>query len=401
MHESKTSTMSSKLKKNQVRVEMPELDWSPIVPDNIEKITPYPPGKPIEETRREYGLEFVVKLASNENPLGPSPKALKVMKSNLEDLNLYPDSSHFELKSAIAKKYRYTNQEIAIGCGSNELIDLLIRVYCPEESNIIVQEKAFVAYKLCAELSGCHVIEAKVDSNFKVSSQAILKVVNPLTRIIFIANPNNPTGTYLDRDELKFLADELDRQKILLVIDYAYWEYVTDPSIPDPIEMFSEHPNVIILRTFSKIYGLAGLRVGYMVARKEITKTIEKSRQPFNVSSLGMDAAIAALSDDEFVKRSAEENIKSIKGLKTALKLFDVRVFPPEQNADIFPQTNFLLVDFKKQSKDLYPEFLKRGVIIRPVTNYGLPTFFRITAGLSGENAKLLQAMSEIIGEKK
>lgn len=378
----------------------PELDWTPVIPDNIESLIPYPPGKPIEETKREFRLDNVVKLASNENPLGPSPKALNAIRSKLEDLHLYPDGAHFELKSAIANKYGITNQEISIGCGSNELIDLLIRVFCSEESNVVVQEKAFVAYKLCAQLRGCHLIEAKADSNFNVSSHKILKVINPLTRMVILANPNNPTGTYIERDELHFLAQELDKQKILLVLDYAYWEYVNNKTIPSPMEMFAEHPNVIILKTFSKIYGLAGLRVGYMIARKEITRTIEKSRQPFNVSSVALDAAVAALSDEDFVRKSHEENIKSIMGLKHALKSFNVEVYPKDENEDFIPQTNFLLVDFKKPSKDLYSEFLKRGVIIRPVANYGLPTFFRITAGLSGENAKLLQAMSEVIGER-
>ncbi len=378
----------------------PELDWTPIIPDNIESLTPYPPGKPIEEAKREFGLENVVKLASNENPLGPSPKALKIIESKMKDLHLYPDGSHYELKSAIAKKYGVTNQEISIGCGSNEMIDLLIRVYCAEESNIVVQEKSFVAYKLCAQLRGCHVIEAKADSDFNVSSHKILKVINPLTRIVFLANPNNPTGTYIERDELHFLAQELDKQKVLLVLDYAYWEYVTNKNIPSPQEMLAEHANVVILQTFSKVYGLAGLRVGYMVARNEITKNIEKSRQPFNVSSLALDAAVAALNDSEFVQKSVDENIKSVSGLKNALKKFNVEVYPKTENEDELPQTNFLLVDFKKPSKDLYPEFLKRGVIIRPVANYGLPTFFRISAGLPGENAKLLQAMSEVLGEK-
>lgn len=364
------------------------LQWQPYVPEHIATLVPYKPGKPIEETKREYGITEIVKLASNENPLGPSPKALEALQQALPSIHLYPDGSHHALKTAMSKDLGCDTKELIFTNGSNEAIDLIIRAFVPKEANIITHKAAFVVYKLCAQLQGCGCIEAPIDSELKVNVDDLLRAIQPETKLAILANPNNPTGTFLTRDEIFKLAQEYNRRKILFVLDYAYWEYVTEKNIPDPLETFKEFPNVIILRTFSKIYGLAGLRIGYALARSEIISILERTRQPFNVASISLIGAKAALSDQEHVRRSAELNIKSKKHLIEGLAPFKVKVYEC--------QGNFILVDMFRRSEELYPEFLKRGVIIRPVSSYGLTTHFRVTCGLISENEKFLKAMAEI-----
>lgn len=365
-----------------------ELNWNPEVPAHIQALVPYPPGKPIEETEREYGITGVVKLASNENPLGPSPKAVAAIQAASKELHLYPDGSHFHLKKALSTRLGVSTDELSIGCGSNEFIDLLPRVFVPKGKNLVTHKTAFVIYKLCSQLVGCDFIEVPVNDDLRYSVNDVLKMITPDTRMVMIANPNNPTGTFLNAEEVDRLARELEARRVLLVLDYAYWEFVTDKAIPDPIAVFKKHPNVIVLRTFSKIYGLAGVRVGYMVADKKVTSMIERSRQPFNVTSAGLAGALAALEDDEHLKASVALNNASKIEIERELSKYNVRLYPS--------QGNFILVDMNRPSRELYTEFLKRGVIIRPVPNYGLPTHFRISAGLSHENAKLFQAMREI-----
>lgn len=367
-----------------------ELSWSPEVSSNIAQLVPYPPGKPIEETEREYGITGVVKLASNENPLGPSPKAVEAMRDALSSLQLYPDGSHFHLKRALAKRLGCLPEELCIGCGSNEFIDLLPRVFVPHGRNMITHQKAFVVYKLCAQLVGCQLIETPVDENLDVDVDALLGAVTDDTRLVMLANPNNPTGNYLSAEEIERLASELNRRKVLLVLDYAYWEFVTAGDLPDPMTVFRKHANVVLLRTFSKAYGLAGARVGYMVARKPIVSVVDKSRQPFNVTSLALAGAVAALDDEEHLRRSVELNNSSKLELEKVLKRYPFRIYPS--------QGNFLLVDMERPSKDLYVEFLKRGAIIRPVANYGLPNCFRISAGLPAENRRFFDALESIFG---
>jgi histidinol-phosphate aminotransferase len=365
-----------------------ELNWTLEVPSNIEKLKPYPPGKPIEETEREYGITGVVKLASNENPLGPSPKALAAIERALKQVHLYPDGSHYHLKRALASHLGVSADEVCVGNGSNEFIDLLPRIFVAPNRNLLTHETAFIIYKLCAQLQGCGCIEVPVDENFKVDVEKLLKAVNADTRLVMLANPNNPTGSYLDAASIEHLATELGKRHIPLVLDYAYWEYVTEKSIPDPIEVFRRHRHVVILRTFSKIYGLAGVRVGYLIGDRKITSLVERARQPFNVSSIALMGAAAALEDKDHVAKSIKLNTASKAEIAQRLAKYPVRVFES--------QGNFLLVDMKRPSTELHPEFLKRGVIIRPVANYGLPNFMRVSAGLPEENKKLFSAMDEI-----
>ncbi len=359
------------------------------VPNHILNLKPYIAGKPIAETMREFDIQQVIKLASNENPLGPSPLAIQVILETLPEIHRYPDSRQFEIKKTLSENLKCHPDELCFGNGSNELIDLLIRVFIPTHRNLVTHKKAFPVYRLCAALQGCGCIEADIDeTTLKVTADGLLNAVNTDTRMVMLANPNNPTGQYLNKEEIFYCAKYLDERNILFVLDYAYWEYVTEKTIPDPNEVFKKFQNVIILRTFSKIYGLASLRLGYALGHKDVIAVLEKARQPFNVSLLATQAAQAALKDTSFLTKSFELNIQSKADLEKGLKNFGFTVYPT--------QGNFILVDIHQDSEKFYPEYLKRGVIVRPVTSCGLKTHFRITAGLLEENKKLFVATKEI-----
>ena len=251
----------------------------PQAPEYIERLAPYVPGKPIEETQREYGLKRVIKLASNENPLGPSPKAIRLLKSYEEVLNLYPDATSFHLKNALAKHLGVASNEIVLGNGSNEIIDLVIRSFSIPGDQMVTSQKAFIAYKICAQVHGIKTLETPLTEDYRFDLKAIAQMVrkNKRVKFVFLANPNNPTGTYNTTSEIKALVEELKTIRggsVMLVLDYAYWEYVTATDLPDALDVRKWYPNTIMLRTFSKIYGIAGLRVGYGVGSKDTIATL-------------------------------------------------------------------------------------------------------------------------------
>ena len=363
-------------------------------PDYIRALVPYVPGKPIEETQREFNIRRVIKLASNENPLGPSPKAMAAIRGGLADLHRYPDASAHHLKAALAKHLHKTPAEIIVGNGSNEIIDMLIRTYCVAGDSIVTSKAAFIAYRICAQIHGVGTIEAHLDENLRSDLSEMAQFARDYTqvRMIFVANPNNPTGTYNTTAELKsFLKDvaKIRNGSVMVVLDYAYWEYVTAKDLPDPMKLLKEFPNVVVLRTFSKVYGLAGLRAGYGVARPEIIATVEKIRQPFNMNAMALMAATAALGDKAFVEKSVKVN--NI-GMKFWEKSLDGMAIPYWKS-----QGNFLLIDVSrglgKRGGDVYLSCLKRGVIFRPVANYGLMHALRISVGTQEENKIAVKAL--------
>jgi histidinol-phosphate aminotransferase len=354
----------------------------------IRAVSPYQPGKPIAETERELGISGVIKLASNENPLGPSPRALDALSASMREQHLYPDASHFALKQALTGHLGVALDTLVVGNGSNEIIDLLFRVFVPTTCNAVAPSYSFIAYKLCAQLQGCGYLEAPLAPGFVPQADSILSTVNTSTRLVFLANPGNPTGTYMLRDEVFALAAALEKKHILLVLDYAYWEYVTAKDLPDALEVWERHPNVVVLRTFSKIYGLAGLRVGYAVAHPEVASLLNRARQPFNISAAGLTAAEAALGDTAFVKRAVENNIAGLKQVSEGLGALGYGVVPS--------QGNFILFDVARPAAPLFEQFLRKGVILRPVANYGLPQHLRVSIGTPTENAKFLAAAKEL-----
>lgn len=371
---------------------MPNAKFAPFnlkleVSENIRNLKPYIPGKPIEQTKREYGLTNVIKLASNENPLGASPKALDATKKFLSSSFLYPDASYEALKNAIAKKRGLTVDHIVIGAGSNELIDLAFRVFAGKRGNAIAPRYSFIAYQLCAQLNGVPWKESFVADDMEVSVDSILETVDHDTRAVFLANPNNPTGSVVSSKEVRRLARELHERNVVLVLDYAYWEYEDSAEFPAAEQLLTDFPNLLVLHTFSKIYGLAGFRVGYGVGRPELVQWLERSRQPFNVSSIAIEAATAALNDQEFVERSIRNNKSGGQQLESGLQALGLRVFPSKGN--------FIFFDVGCDAAAVNLECLKRGVIVRPLANYGLPRHLRVTIGTESENARFLEVLKE------
>jgi len=357
--------------------------------EHLKKLKPYVSGKPIEQTKREFGLSEVIKLASNENPTGASPRALEAVRKTLEQSHLYPDASYQSLKNAIAKKRMLDPNQVVVGAGSNEIIDLAIRVLLHPGQNCVAPAYSFIAYQLCAELNGVEFRTAKLDADFAISVDQILAVVDANTRVVFLANPNNPTGITLEAKELRRLASGLLKKNVILCLDYAYWEFADSKDFPAAEDLLVDYPNLLVLHTFSKIYGLAGFRVGYGLGRPELIQWIERARQPFNVSSIAIEAAIAALEDQAFLIRVKEQNAKERERLAMALSRLGLRVYG--SNA------NFVFVDLHRDAEQVNSELLKRGVIIRPLLNYGLKTQVRVTVGLPQENDKLLKALKEVL----
>lgn len=380
-------------------------------PEYIQKLSPYVPGKPIEETQREYGLKRVIKLASNENPLGPSPKAVRVLKAAEKSLNLYPDATAYHLKNALAKHLnegtharpnKVATNQITVGNGSNELIDLLIRSFSEPGDQMVTSDKAFIAYRICAQVHGVETLAAPLTEDYRFDLKAIADLArkNERVKFIFLANPNNPTGTHNTATEVRALCDALKTIRggsVMLVLDYAYWEYVTAKDLPDAMKVREWYPNSVMLRTFSKIYGIAGLRVGYGVGPVDVMSVIEKTRMPFNLNSLAMEAAIAALTDTAFTKKAKALNVQGMKLWDQALKDMNVPHLPS--------QGNFLLCDthagFGKTGFEVFQNCLRRGVIFRPVSNYGFLDSVRVSIGTMEENKIAIQAILEEVPDLK
>jgi histidinol-phosphate aminotransferase len=375
------------------------------VPEYIQTLVPYVPGKPIEETQREYKIKKVIKLASNENPLGPSPRALHAIRGALKEVHRYPDAAAFKLKQRLSAHLKVGMDSILVGNGSNEVIDMLIRTYCVAGDSIVTSKAAFIAYRICAQIHGVSTLESPLTEDLRFDLPKLLQLVREYDRakIVFIANPNNPTGTYVTTAELKSFLREVSKIRggtVLVALDYAYWEYVTAKDMPDPMELLHEFPNVVVMRTFSKVYGLAGLRVGYGVASPEIIGSLEKVRQPFNMNSMALLAAEAALGDHAFVKRSRKVNQEGMRFWEKTLRGLGIPYWPS--------QGNFILADVSqglgKRGGDVYLSCLKRGVIFRPVANYGLMHALRISIGTMAENrlaAKALAAEAPLSRKRK
>ncbi len=359
---------------------------------NILKITPYQPGKPIEEVKRELGLKEVIKLASNENPLGPSPKAVSAIKKAVFKINRYPEGSCFYLRQALSKKLKLKPGNLIFGNGSDEIIDIIIKAYSLPGDEILTSEATFLEYKIIALQNGRLVTTVPL-MDFRYDLAAIKAGITSKTRIIFIANPNNPTGTYLNRREVENFLSGLP-EDILVVFDEAYLEFVEKKDFPRALDYALNRKNVVVLRTFSKIYGLAGLRIGYGIADQECIAYLERCRQPFNVNMLAQEAAVAALSDKEFVNRTKKVVGQGKRYLEQELKRLGLEFIPS--------QANFILIDLKEDGFKVSKDLLKKGVIVRDMRQYGLNNFIRVTMGLKKENEKFIKELKKIIlaGEK-
>ena len=356
------------------------------LPDYIRTLIPYEPGKPIEEVEREYGIANSVKLASNENPLGPSPKALAAIREKLAQLNLYPDGDSFYLKRGLAQKLGVASETLIFGNGSNEIIELAARTFVRPGDEVVMAEQAFVVYQLIVQAVGAKT-KAVPLRDFTHDLAAIADAITPQTRLVFLANPNNPTGTIFRRDEWEKFLDKVSKD-VLLIVDEAYFEYVQDPGYPDSLKYHEPGRAILTLRTFSKLYGLAGLRIGYGVGSKEIVAMMQRVRQPFNVNAPAQWAALAALDDAEHVKKSLQVNREGLDYLQGEFRKLRLEFVPS--------QGNFILVRVGK-GQDVFQQLLARGVIVRPMGGYRFPEYVRVTVGTMAENRKFIEALQKVI----
>ncbi|HTP05492.1 MAG TPA: histidinol-phosphate transaminase [Nitrospirota bacterium] len=353
------------------------------VSENIKNITPYKPGKPIEELERELGISGSIKLASNENPLGPSSKAVTAIKKAVAGLNRYPDGSGYYLSQALAKKYDVDISQLVLGNGSNELIELVVRTFVQTGEEVISADPSFVVYKMITQAAGgTNVIVPLKDNRHDLDAMA--DRITEKTKIMFIANPNNPTGTMNTSAEMDRLMNRVP-DHVIVAVDEAYYEYVTRADYPDSLDYLKAAKNVLALRTFSKIYGLAGLRIGYGITTPEIAELMNKVRQPFNTNSLGQIGALAALADRKHVERSIAINSEGKQFLYQSFDRLGISYLPTE--------TNFILFEAPVDAPELYGTLLKTGVIIRPMGGKKL----RVTIGLPDENKRFVNELEKII----
>lgn len=361
----------------------------PLYKEYVESIQPYEPGKPISEVERELGLTQIVKMASNENPLGPSRKALRAMRRALRQVHLYPEGPCFELKKRLAEEHGISPKQLIIGNGSNEIIEFLARGFLSEGDQVISSRSTFLVYPLISQACGAEFIEVPM-KEFRYDLKGILERVTDRTRLIFVANPNNPTGTYVNRDEVEDFIAKVPKE-VVVCFDEAYVEFVEAKDFPYLLfHVKTERPNVIVLRTFSKSFGLAGVRVGYGMGAPELIQYLEKIRQPFNVNSLAQVGARAALDDRLFLWRTKRLAARGRKYLYRRLRKFGFRFLES--------QANFILIDTERDADEVFQAMLRQGVIIRSMKAYGLPTWIRVTVGRRMQNARFIRALRAVPG---
>jgi len=355
----------------------------------LREIAVYEPGKPIEETARELGLDAsaIVKLASNENPLGPSPKAMEVMRDALEKGHLYPDGGAFRLCNAVAAKLGLGPENVILGNGSNEVLEFLGHAFLNPGDEVVTSQYAFIVYKLIATSFGARTIEVP-SPDYQQDVDGMLAAVTPKTRLIFIPNPNNPTGTLLSQREIDHLMSRVSKN-VIVVFDEAYFEFLDDP--PDTLQFVREGRNIVVLRTFSKIHGLAGLRIGYAAAPADLVQVLHKTRQPFNVNSIGQVGALAALEDDQHLddtKRVIDEGRAYLHEQFSKMKI------------PFVPGTANFVMAKVGDGHAVFEKLLRQGVIVRPLKGYNLLEWVRISVGTMAENRKLVATLKKVVGSR-
>jgi len=364
---------------------MADIEYAALAPEYVRRIARYVPGKPVEELARELGLDpaTIVKLASNENPRGPSPKVLAAIAAAAADLTRYPDGNAFALKAAIAAKFGVAADAIVLGNGSNDVLELVTHAFLRPGDHAVYAQHAFAVYPLATQARGAMGIEVAAKA-FAHDLEAMRAAITPKTRIVFIANPNNPTGTWHRPDVIKAFIDAVPRD-VLVVLDEAYNEYLAPSDDAQAAQWIAEFPHLIVSRSFSKAYGLAALRVGYGVMDPSVADLLNRVRQPFNVNALAQAAAIAALADADYVAESRRLNRDGVRQLDAGLRNLRVTVLPTHGN--------FVLINVGDGAR-VYQALLRLGVIVRPVGNYGLPQWLRVTVGLPAENERFLAALA-------
>lgn len=363
------------------------------IPDYINHLTAYKPGKPIEETQREYGLKQVFKLASNENPLGPSPLVIKAIEKAISSQHLYPDPSQHELLKAGTEFWNLKSENISFGNGTDEIIDFLVRIFCRTNDQILFSQYAFQAYEVTAGACQVECVRAPLKNKWYFDLDKTIETFEKnkaKIKIVFVANPNNPTGTYMDAQMVKaFLSYFREQKDVLIVFDEAYFEFTRASDYESALPYLQNTPNLVVLRTFSKIFGMAGLRLGAMLAGAPVIQAYNKMRKPFNVSSIAQAAGVAAMSDKNFIKKTQEVTWAGLDYFYKELDQLKIEYVRSEGN--------FVLIDTKTDANQVFEQLLRRGIILRPVKNYGLPNHLRMSVGLDIENKAAIKALSEVL----
>ncbi|MCJ0973272.1 histidinol-phosphate transaminase [Pseudomonas sp. PS1] len=364
-------------------------DFLSLAQPGVQQLSPYIPGKPVDELARELGLDplAIVKLASNENPLGPSPRVIEAIRNELDELTRYPDGNGFVLKQRLAERYGVEISQVTLGNGSNDILELVARAYLAPGLNAVFSEHAFAVYPIATQAVGAQA-KAVPAKQWGHDLDAMLAAIDDNTRVVFIANPNNPTGTWFGDDALAaFLAAVPER--VLVVLDEAYIEYAEGGALPDGLTFLARHPNLLVSRTFSKAYGLAALRVGYAICAPVIADVLNRVRQPFNVNSLALAAACAALDDAEYLALSRACNSAGMQQLEVGFRRLGLQWIPS--------RANFIAVDLGFDAAPVNQALLREGVIVRPVAGYGMPTFLRVSIGTESENARFLAVLEQVL----
>jgi histidinol-phosphate aminotransferase len=370
-------------------------DFTTLAVAGVQSLKPYEPGKPIEELERELGLRDSLKLASNENPLGPSPLAVKAMRRELNKVSIYPDGNGFALKQALAAYHGHgvSAECVTLGNGSNEVLELVARAFLRPGLEAAFSRHAFAIYPIVVQAVGAsariaHANPPDHPMPYGHDLAALASLVGDMTRVVFVANPNNPTGTWVDSNSLYAFIEAL-QTTTFVVVDEAYFEYVQAPDYPNTAQWLERFPNLIVTRTFSKIYGLAGVRIGYGLSHPQVADLLNRVRQPFNVNSLAQCAALAALKDSEHVARSRKMNTSGLAQLSRAFKSRNLSFIPS--------MANFICVNVGQPALPVYQALLREAVVVRPVTTYELPEYLRITVGREEQNRRVLEALDSVL----
>lgn len=362
-----------------------------VIPRHVFSIPPYVPGKPVEELQRESGIHEATKMASNENPLGPSPLAVKAMKQHAQNVHIYPESSAPELREAIAERNGISPDMVILGNGSDEIMALVAHVFMGPGQDAVMGAHCFSMYRIVTEAFGGEAIRIPLTEDYRFDLPAMSRAISDRTRLAFLAIPNSPTGTIVSRAEFEHFLRGVAGRKMILVIDEAYREYVVDSDCPNGLEFLSSDLPILVLRTFSKVYGLAGLRVGYGMASPWLIDLLNRVRPPFNVNSMAQKAAMAALNDTEHVQRSVRMTREGIDFLTTSLEALGLRV--------IRSQANFVTFCLAGNARSVYEGLLRYGVIVRHLASFGMDRCIRVTVGTEAQNLRFLNALRAVVEE--